>query len=172
MEFYGFFLYIASFLLLIAYLIWTLVPDKLLQNVFCIAYYPAKQWAIVVPNFVVVAMVFAYLVVICIQLKGFPSWNSVNYVLDRYSNVANEDYNSCKGTCNRTYNANVNANANRNNNETNEMESKINDTSYETTKNDLNAAADQMQEDNLLKRPKMIPLRDVPLWMLQPSTDR
>ena len=86
MEFYGFFIYVASIVLYATYLLWMLVPDVLLHRL-GIFYYPAKHWAIVVPNFAVVLLVYAYAMVFGIQLMRLPSRNSLSYVVDGYSQL-------------------------------------------------------------------------------------
>ena len=54
-EFYGFLIYLLSFLFYVVYLAWTYIPTSLLTH--CgIHYFPDKYWAIVLPNWVYMAI--------------------------------------------------------------------------------------------------------------------
>jgi hypothetical protein len=49
-EVYGFAAYLASFVLFGGYLVWAYAPDEVLHSL-GIAYYPDKQWAVIIPFF-------------------------------------------------------------------------------------------------------------------------
>ena len=47
---YGFVMYLFSMILIVVYLVWALVPEKILDSL-GLAYWPEKHWAVSVPAF-------------------------------------------------------------------------------------------------------------------------
>lgn len=91
MEFYGFFIYISSFVLYLVYLLWMFIPDRIFHDYLNIYYYPAKYWSIVIPNYVVVLMIYAYIMVFGLQLVQLPTSNSTSYIVDSFSQIEDEE---------------------------------------------------------------------------------
>lgn len=51
---YGFVMYLFSIILIVVYLVWALVPEKMLDSV-GLTYWPEKHWAVSAPAFMVTA---------------------------------------------------------------------------------------------------------------------
>ncbi|KAF2238471.1 PIG-P-domain-containing protein, partial [Viridothelium virens] len=63
-EYYGFVLYLCSSAAFIGYLLWAYLPSALLHQL-GIRYYPNRWWALALPAWGVVALVFVYVVLAC-----------------------------------------------------------------------------------------------------------
>ncbi|KAI5951271.1 GPI19 [Candida jiufengensis] len=59
-EYSGFTIYVLSSLALLVYILWTLTPQNILKNL-SIDYYPDKYWAIAIPSYSLMLMLFTYL---------------------------------------------------------------------------------------------------------------
>lgn len=58
-EYYGFVLYLFSSLAFLIYLLWSYLPSPFL-HAFGIRYYPNRWWALAIPSFLVMAIVYIY----------------------------------------------------------------------------------------------------------------
>ncbi|KAG7876043.1 hypothetical protein KL938_004715 [Ogataea parapolymorpha] len=58
-EYKGFAAYVISFIFLFIWLSWSMIPDSILNNV-GIYYYPSRWWALVIPAYVLVSMMYTY----------------------------------------------------------------------------------------------------------------
>ncbi|KAI7931210.1 PIG-P domain-containing protein [Pyricularia oryzae] len=58
-EYYGFVLYVLSWVALLIYLLWAFLPSPVLHAV-GIYYYPSRWWALAVPGFLVMLIVYIY----------------------------------------------------------------------------------------------------------------
>lgn len=58
-EYYGFVLYVLSWVALLIYLLWAFLPSPVLHAV-GIYYYPSRWWALAVPGFMVMFIVYIY----------------------------------------------------------------------------------------------------------------
>lgn len=82
---YGFVLYIASYTLLILYLIWAYIPTAWLHSI-GLTYWPQRYWAIAIPVFVCCSIcIFALLLYPGINLMMTPDLSSVHTVVDEYT---------------------------------------------------------------------------------------
>jgi phosphatidylinositol glycan class P protein len=80
-AFYGFALYVSSFILFIAYISWAAVPESLLCNL-GITYYPSRSWAITIPAFLIVAILFLLFIHTCVSLMITPTLSSSTVYTD------------------------------------------------------------------------------------------
>ncbi|KAH3661892.1 hypothetical protein OGAPHI_006071 [Ogataea philodendri] len=61
-EYKGFAAYVISFLFLFIWMSWSMLPDSLLNSV-GIYYYPSRWWALAIPAYVLVLMMYTYVAV-------------------------------------------------------------------------------------------------------------
>lgn len=80
-EVYGFVGYILSFVVFGLYLLWAYLPEHVLQDL-GITYYPNKYWAIAVPCWTCVAVVYGVIVYVCITFIRNPSLDSKHAYTD------------------------------------------------------------------------------------------
>lgn len=86
-EYYGFAIYIGTTLGLVVYLVWAFFPREWLHamNVY---YYPSRWWAIAVPSFVVMTIVYIYVAIARYNIEGLTRpLNSLELVTDSASKV-------------------------------------------------------------------------------------
>lgn len=89
MEFYGFLIYILSFVFFAGYVVWAFAPVHALQAA-GITYFPQKYWAVALPNYFVFCVVYAYGMCFCVHLMMQPAANAIDYTLDDYAKVAKD----------------------------------------------------------------------------------
>ena len=58
-EYKGFATYVISCIVMLAWLLWSLLPDQILHSL-GVHYYPSRWWALAIPSYVLVAMVYMY----------------------------------------------------------------------------------------------------------------
>ncbi|KAI9090558.1 PIG-P [Phlyctochytrium arcticum] len=80
-EYYGFVVYLASFVAFGAYLCWAILPDEVLHAV-GIYYYPTRWWAIVFPIYILGLIPFTLLMFNGINLWRTPSLSSYYTLAD------------------------------------------------------------------------------------------
>ncbi|KAI8901675.1 PIG-P [Globomyces pollinis-pini] len=85
-EFYGFVLYLTTFLVSILYLCWSFLSDSVLHSI-GITYYPSRTWAIVVPFFIVSLIPFTILVFTANNLMKTPSLNQIEVLTDQHARM-------------------------------------------------------------------------------------
>ncbi|KAJ3396108.1 hypothetical protein HDU92_003977 [Lobulomyces angularis] len=89
-EFYGFIIYIVSYFTFAVYLLWAIIPDSVL-NLIGITYYPQKQWAIIIPIYILGLIPFISFMIIGINLtKTFPL-DSLNTITDEFQKYPDEN---------------------------------------------------------------------------------
>ncbi|KAF7326014.1 PIG-P domain-containing protein [Mycena kentingensis (nom. inval.)] len=72
-EFYGFVAWTSTSFLYVVYLLWALLPDEYIQWL-GIYWYPSREWAILVPAYLVVICLLTYFVYFALALYGTPSF--------------------------------------------------------------------------------------------------
>ncbi|CAX43757.1 phosphatidylinositol N-acetylglucosaminyltransferase subunit, putative [Candida dubliniensis CD36] len=84
-EYRGFSIHIISSIGLIIWIIWTLLPDYLL-NKLSINYYPNKYWSIIIPNYSLILMIFIYWIFALynIEILTLPL-NDIHCIIDENS---------------------------------------------------------------------------------------
>ncbi|GAA6061278.1 hypothetical protein JCM10212_004684 [Sporobolomyces blumeae] len=71
-ESQGFVLYVSSAVVYCAYLVWAFVPERGLERI-GIGWYPSREWALLVPSWITVAVVYVYLGYFCLNLANTPT---------------------------------------------------------------------------------------------------
>ncbi|KZV72734.1 PIG-P-domain-containing protein [Peniophora sp. CONT] len=71
-EFYGFVALSLTYLLFVIYLAWALLPDSALEAL-GVAYYPSREWALLVPAWTVVLVLLTYWSHLAIALFRAPA---------------------------------------------------------------------------------------------------
>src|SRR5688572_20746245 len=56
-EVYGFVLWMSTFVAFLAFLLWAFLPEHILESV-GVTYFPSKWWAIAIPAYLTVVLVF------------------------------------------------------------------------------------------------------------------
>ncbi|BGP40040.1 hypothetical protein JCM10449v2_003998 [Rhodotorula kratochvilovae] len=74
-ESQGFVLYIGSLVAYIAYLVWAFLPEEWLEAI-GIDWYPARDWALLVPAWIVALVAFTYASYFCLNLYNTPPLDS------------------------------------------------------------------------------------------------
>ncbi|RIA94172.1 PIG-P-domain-containing protein [Glomus cerebriforme] len=85
-EYYGFVLYLSSFIAFVIYLLWAYLPDEILISL-GITYYPDRYWALALPVWSFVLVLFIYAAFISINFLNTKSFDSYNTITDDYANV-------------------------------------------------------------------------------------
>ncbi|KAI9846746.1 MAG: hypothetical protein M1838_001153 [Thelocarpon superellum] len=90
-EYYGFVLYLVSSIAFVMYLLWAYLPSPFLHQL-GIHYYPDRWWALAIPSFLVMSIVYIY-----VALAGYNTgyltlpMNSIENVVDEAANIATID---------------------------------------------------------------------------------
>ncbi|KAI9253187.1 PIG-P-domain-containing protein [Sporodiniella umbellata] len=85
-EYYGFVMYLASFVAFGIYLIWAFVPDSILRSL-GITYYPHRYWALAVPVWLMTIVWFVFISNMTINLMNTTPFDSHYCVTDEHANV-------------------------------------------------------------------------------------
>ncbi|KAK4053231.1 hypothetical protein OIO90_004005 [Microbotryomycetes sp. JL221] len=85
-ESQGFVLYIGSLVAWFCFLIWSLLKDEWLMWL-GIEWYPSREWALLVPAWTVMLVVFIYITYLSINIFHTPNLNSLNTLTDDTANV-------------------------------------------------------------------------------------
>ncbi|KAF8307164.1 PIG-P-domain-containing protein [Clavulina sp. PMI_390] len=83
-EFYGFVALVSTALLFIAYVLWGLLPGEWLWAA-GIQWYPNREWAILLPAWSVMLILFAYFGYLALALYSTPSLSSLSCITDEYA---------------------------------------------------------------------------------------
>lgn len=60
-EYKGFIVYVLSTFILVSWIGWALLPERVLNNYFSIYYYPDKYWLMAIPSYFLLGMLFYYI---------------------------------------------------------------------------------------------------------------
>lgn len=86
-EYFGFALYVLSTLGLIAFTIWSFFPQSWLQF-FNIYYYPSRWWALALPSFLVVLLVYIYVALALYNIEILTKpLNSLEIITDESAKI-------------------------------------------------------------------------------------
>ncbi|KAJ2161573.1 hypothetical protein GGF46_001343 [Coemansia sp. RSA 552] len=85
-EYYGFVVYLVSLASFVVYLLWAYLPDPVLEAV-GITYYPDRYWAVALPAWWLMAVLFIYLFNIAMNMYNTPSLSSAHNISDPHSNL-------------------------------------------------------------------------------------
>ncbi|KAK3252733.1 hypothetical protein CYMTET_37981 [Cymbomonas tetramitiformis] len=83
-EAYGFVGWVTSAVACAVFFVWAYLPDQVLESV-GITYYPSKYWALAVPAYVCVFVVFLYMAYESLNQMAVPSRDSLNTFTDRHA---------------------------------------------------------------------------------------
>ena len=89
-EVYGFILWLSSIILFIIYILWSIIPDKILEQ-FHITYYPDKYWTIALPIYFLVLFIVFYSFMIFYQHWKTLPLDSIYTIKDEFSLPLEED---------------------------------------------------------------------------------
>ncbi|KAI7857385.1 PIG-P, partial [Circinella umbellata] len=89
-EYYGFVMYLASFVALAIYLIWAYVPDEILHSL-GITYYPKRYWALAIPVWLMTFVWFIFFSFMSINLMNTAPFDSYYCLTDEHANVMRID---------------------------------------------------------------------------------
>ncbi|KAI9004115.1 PIG-P [Gaertneriomyces semiglobifer] len=85
-EYYGFVVYLVSFVAFVTYLGWSLLPDEMLHAL-GVYYYPTRWWALAIPVHVTGWIPFILLMYNGINLWRTPPFESLNTITDEKAKV-------------------------------------------------------------------------------------
>ncbi|WIA10196.1 hypothetical protein OEZ85_010399 [Tetradesmus obliquus] len=83
-EVYGFVGWIASAVTFVLYCLWAFVPEALLHKA-GITYYPNKEWALIIPSYLIACVVFVYWVYESLNMMSVPRPDSLSTICDSKS---------------------------------------------------------------------------------------
>ncbi|KAG9307795.1 hypothetical protein G9A89_023360 [Geosiphon pyriformis] len=87
--YYGFVLYLVSIMAYVIYLIWAYLPDEALISL-GITYYPSRYWALALPVWTFVLILFIYIAFISINFLNTAPLDSFNTITDDYANIGQD----------------------------------------------------------------------------------
>ncbi|CAG8451288.1 7893_t:CDS:2 [Funneliformis caledonium] len=85
-EYYGFVLYLSSFIAFVIYLLWAYLPDEILISL-GITYYPDRYWALALPVWSFVLSFFLYVVILSINFLNTAPYDSYHTITDDHANI-------------------------------------------------------------------------------------
>ncbi|KAJ3544746.1 hypothetical protein NM688_g5707 [Phlebia brevispora] len=78
-EFYGFVAWTSTYLLFCLYLLWALLPDEYIIWL-GITWYPNREWALLIPAYTVVLVLFTYFTYFALAIASTPSFSDISTV--------------------------------------------------------------------------------------------
>lgn len=84
-EFYGYAFYLVSFFGICIWLIWAFSSEEFLKRM-GLTYYPKKYWAIAIPDYIVVCVLFYVVIFLGYNFIHTPSFDSLNTVTGNFTN--------------------------------------------------------------------------------------
>ncbi|KAG0952669.1 hypothetical protein G6F57_003893 [Rhizopus arrhizus] len=85
-EYYGFVMYLTSFVAFGLYLIWAYVPDPILHSL-GITYYPDRYWALAIPVWLMTVVWFIFTSFMAINLMNTAPFDSYHCITDEHANI-------------------------------------------------------------------------------------
>lgn len=83
----GFFVYLASYIIISVYIVWALLPTHLLETL-GFTYYPQKYWALLIPVWPCVLLLFLYTVVSLQTVIRCPDFNDSRVYKDQHTDTS------------------------------------------------------------------------------------
>lgn len=68
-EYFGFALYVGSLFTLLIYILWAFLPRSILYSTFHIYYIPSKWWALAIPCYLFVLILYIYVALACFNTE-------------------------------------------------------------------------------------------------------
>ncbi|OUM64216.1 hypothetical protein PIROE2DRAFT_42774, partial [Piromyces sp. E2] len=78
-EFYGYAFYLVSFLAMGLWLLWAFSTESF-SNKIGFTYYPKRYWAIALPDYIVICILFGVVIFLCYNFIHTPSFDSLNTI--------------------------------------------------------------------------------------------
>lgn len=85
-EKYGFVVYVGSLLAWWLYLFWAFTPDAYLKQL-GLEWYPNREWAVLVPSWIMVSVVYAYVAYFALNLYHTPALDSLTTLVDTQAHL-------------------------------------------------------------------------------------
>ncbi|KAI8852547.1 PIG-P, partial [Chytridium lagenaria] len=85
-QYYGFVLYLSTFISFVVYLVWAICPDDVLES-FGITYYPKRYWALAIPIWVIGCIPFTLITFSAYNLLQTPPLSSLVTITDKNAHV-------------------------------------------------------------------------------------
>ncbi|ORX54099.1 PIG-P-domain-containing protein [Hesseltinella vesiculosa] len=85
-EYYGFVMYLASFVVVGLYIVWAYVPDHILHGL-GITYYPSRYWAMAIPTWVMTFVWFIFFYFMTYNLMNTPPFDSLDCITDEHAMI-------------------------------------------------------------------------------------
>ncbi|KAK9323902.1 PIG-P-domain-containing protein [Lipomyces orientalis] len=90
-EYFGFALYVSSTFAFIVYILWAFLPQSVLHSL-KIYYYPSRWWALAVPSFIVMFIVYIYVALMSYNVEVLtPELNQLCTITDEYAVISTDD---------------------------------------------------------------------------------
>ncbi|KAK9363287.1 PIG-P-domain-containing protein [Lipomyces starkeyi] len=90
-EYFGFALYVSSTFAFIVYILWAFLPQSVLHSL-KIYYYPSRWWALAVPSFIVMLVVYIYVALMSYNVEVLtPELNQLCTITDEYAVISTDD---------------------------------------------------------------------------------
>ncbi|KAK9239486.1 PIG-P-domain-containing protein [Lipomyces kononenkoae] len=90
-EYFGFALYVSSTFAFIVYILWAFLPQSVLHSL-KIYYYPSRWWALAVPSFIVMLIVYIYVALMSYNVEVLtPELNQICTLTDEYAVISTDD---------------------------------------------------------------------------------
>ncbi|KAH6917821.1 PIG-P-domain-containing protein [Coprinopsis sp. MPI-PUGE-AT-0042] len=83
-EFYGFVAWTTTYILFVVYILWAVLPDEWIVWL-GVTWYPNREWAILVPAWTVMAVLFTYFTYSTLALAGTPALDEMRSIADGYT---------------------------------------------------------------------------------------
>ncbi|EGF76482.1 hypothetical protein BATDEDRAFT_28426 [Batrachochytrium dendrobatidis JAM81] len=83
-EYYGFVLYLSSFVSFALYILWSVLPDRALHSI-GITYYPSRNWALTIPLWILGLIPFTLVVFTATNLLNTPPFQSFMTLTDKHA---------------------------------------------------------------------------------------
>ncbi|KAH9852280.1 PIG-P-domain-containing protein, partial [Lenzites betulinus] len=86
-EFYGFVAWAGTYLLFVLYLLWAALPDRAILAL-GVSWYPNREWALLVPAYGMVLILFTYFTYFALALAGTPAFDDLRTITDSKAHIA------------------------------------------------------------------------------------
>ncbi|KAF5310794.1 hypothetical protein D9619_008064 [Psilocybe cf. subviscida] len=80
-EFYGFVAWTSTYLFFVLYILWAVLPDEWIVWT-GVTWYPNREWALLVPSWTVVTVIFTYITYSALAIRATPAFNEMRTITD------------------------------------------------------------------------------------------
>ncbi|KAI8068479.1 PIG-P-domain-containing protein, partial [Gongronella butleri] len=89
-EYYGFVMYLATFVVFGLYIIWAYLPDRILHDL-GITYYPSRYWALAIPTWLMVLVWFIFFYYVTYNMMNTPPFDTLEAITDEHAVIMAKD---------------------------------------------------------------------------------